>query len=123
MKPEHYRWDDIPPESLTSSIVRRYVTGDRVTVARFDLAAGGVVPRHAHDNEQVSCVLSGALRFRFDGQELVARAGEIVRIPGGIDHEVDVVETAVVIDIFSPVRQDWIEKTDDYFRAPLRPFA
>lgn len=107
----------MPAESVTSSIVRQYITGDRVTVARFELAAGGVVPRHAHENEQVSCVLSGALRFRFDGQEIVARAGELVRIPGGIDHAVDVIEDAVVIDIFSPVRQDWIAKTDDYFRA------
>ena len=117
MKPQHYLWTDVPAESMTSSIVRRYITGDRVTVARFELAAGGVVPRHAHPNEQVSCVLSGALKFRFPGQDIVARAGEVVRIPGGVDHEVEVVETAVVVDIFSPVRQDWIDKTDDYFRA------
>jgi quercetin dioxygenase-like cupin family protein len=121
MKPQHYRWDDVPSEPVAQSIARRYVTGDRVTVARFELAAGGVVPRHAHENEQVSCILSGALRFRFDGQEIVARGGEVVRIPGGVAHEVAVLEDTVVIDIFSPVRQDWIDKTDDYFRAPLRP--
>jgi quercetin dioxygenase-like cupin family protein len=116
-RPQHHRWDDIPPESVSASVVRRYVTGDRVTVARFALAAGGVVPRHAHENEQVSCVLSGALRFRFDGQDLIARGGEIVTIPGGVHHEVEVITDAVVIDIFSPVRQDWLDKTDDYFRA------
>ena len=117
MKPQHHRWDEVPSELLTPSVVRRYVTGDRVTVARFELAAGGVVPRHAHENEQVSCVMSGALRFRFDGDEIVARGGEVVRIPGGIAHEVAVLEDTVVIDVFSPVRQDWIDKTDDYFRA------
>src|SRR6185436_12561530 len=95
MKPQHYRWNDVPSESVAQAVVRRYVTGDRVTVARFELAAGGVVPRHAHENEQVSCILSGVLRFRFDGQEVVARAGEVVRIPGGVDHAVDVVEDAV----------------------------
>jgi quercetin dioxygenase-like cupin family protein len=117
MKPQHYRWNDVPSESVAQAVVRRYVTGDRVTVARFELAAGGVVPRHAHENEQVACILSGVLRFRFDGQDVVAHAGEIVRIPGGVDHAVDVVEDAVVIDVFSPIRQDWIDKTDDYFRA------
>jgi quercetin dioxygenase-like cupin family protein len=117
VKPQHYRWDDVPSELLTQAVARRYVTGDRVTVARFELAAGGVVPRHAHDNEQVSCVMSGSLRFRFDGQEIVARGGEVVRIPGGVAHEVAVLEDTVVIDVFSPVRQDWIDKTDDYFRA------
>src|SRR5436190_16528625 len=116
-QPAHYRWDDVPPESVSSSVVRRYVTADRVTVARFALAAGGVVPRHAHANEQVSCVLSGAVRFQFDGQELIARAGDVVAIPGGAPHAVDVLEDAVVIDVFSPIRQDWLDKTDDYFRA------
>jgi quercetin dioxygenase-like cupin family protein len=100
----HYRWTDIAPEAVNPSTLRQYVTGERVTVARFELSRGGVVPRHSHANEQVSCVLSGALKFKFDGREIVVRAGEVVQIPG------------MVIDVFSPVRRDWIDKTDDYFR-------
>ena len=115
--PERYRWDEMPMESITSAIGRRYITGDRVTIARFELEAGGVVPRHAHANEQVSCVLSGALRFMFDDAEIVARAGDVVRIPGDAPHEVAVLEDTIVIDVFSPIRQDWLDKTDDYFRA------
>lgn len=111
----HYRWDDMPREDVTPAIGRRYLTGERVTVARFELARGGVVPRHSHENEQVSCVLSGALRFRFDDRELVARGGEAVQIPGGVAHEVEVLEDTVVIDVFSPIRTDWINKTDTYF--------
>jgi quercetin dioxygenase-like cupin family protein len=113
----HYRWSDVPSEAVNPSTMRRYVTGERVTVARFELTRGGLVPRHAHMNEQVTCVLSGALRFKFEGQEIVVRAGEVVQIPGMLAHEVDVIEDAIVIDVFSPVRRDWIEKTDDYFRA------
>src|SRR5919106_103117 len=113
----HYRWSDVPSEAVNPSTMRRYVTGERVTVARFELTRGGLVPRHAHMNEQVTCVLSGALRFTFEGQEIVARAGEVVQIPGMLEHEVDVLEDSIVIDVFSPVRRDWIEKTDDYFRA------
>lgn len=115
---ERYRWDEMPAETITPSIARTYITGDRVTIARFALAAGGIVPRHAHDNEQVSCVLSGALRFVFDSGEVIARGGDVVRIPGGTAHEVAVLEDTIVIDVFSPVRQDWLDKTDDYFRAP-----
>jgi len=111
----HYRWNDIPTETISDSIARRYLTGERVTVARFELKKGGVVPRHAHANEQVSCVLTGALAFRFDDRELTARAGEVVQIPGGVAHEVAVLEDAVVLDLFSPVRQDWLDKTDTYF--------
>ena len=94
----------------------RYLTGKRVTVARFELKRGGIVPRHAHGNEQVSCVLTGCLKFRFDddGEVLVGPA-ELMQIPGGLAHEVEVLEDTVVIDVFSPVRQDWIDKTDYYF--------
>jgi quercetin dioxygenase-like cupin family protein len=113
----HYRWSDIPSEAVNAAAVRQYVTGERVTVARFELARGGLVPRHAHVSEQITCVLSGALRFKLGAQEIVARAGEIVQIPGMLEHEVEVLEDALVIDVFSPVRRDWIEKTDDYFRA------
>src|SRR5262245_36985938 len=112
---KHHRWNDMPAEQINDAIARRYLTGDRVTVARFELARGGVVPRHAHENEQVSCVLSGALRFTFDGREVIARAGEVVQIPGGVAHEVAVLEDSVVLDVFCPVRQDWIDKTDTYF--------
>jgi quercetin dioxygenase-like cupin family protein len=114
----HYRWSDVPSEAVNPSTERRYVTGERVTVARFELARGGHVPRHAHPNEQVTCVLSGALRFKFDGREILVQAGEVVQIPGMVGHEVEVLDDAVVIDVFSPVRRDWIEKTDDFFREP-----
>ena len=114
--PSHHRWADLPAEAVTESIARRYLTGDRVTVARFELKRGGVVPRHAHENEQVSCVLSGALKFVFDGRDVLVGAGEVMQIPGGIAHEVAVLEDTVVLDVFSPVRQDWIDGTDTYFR-------
>ena len=79
----HYRWQDLPTEAVNPSALRQYVTGDGLTVARFELARGGLVPRHAHMNEQVSCVLSGALKFRFDEREIVAIAmGEDVVVLG-----------------------------------------
>lgn len=112
---QHHRWSDIAEEQMTPSVLRRYVTGEHVTVARFDLKRGGVVPRHSHDNEQVTCVLSGALKFRFDDREIVARAGDVVQIPSWAEHEVEILEDTVAIDVFSPVRQDWIEKRDAYF--------
>jgi quercetin dioxygenase-like cupin family protein len=115
--PVLHRWADMPAESITPSVGRRYLTADRVTVARFELKQGGVVPRHAHENEQVSCVLSGALRFDFDGRDVIVREGEVMQIPGGVAHEVTVLEDTVVIDVFSPVREDWLAGTDTYFRS------
>jgi quercetin dioxygenase-like cupin family protein len=114
-QPGHYRWLDMPGQRLTPAIERRYLTGDHVTIARFELKQGGVVPRHSHDNEQVSCVLSGVLQFRFDDREVLVGAGELMQIPGGVAHEVHVLEDTVVMDVFSPVRQDWLAGTDTYF--------
>ena len=112
----HHRWNDIAQEQINPDIKRQYLSGDRVTIARFELKRGGVVPRHAHENEQVSMVLSGALLFRIDGRETTIRGGEVMQIPGNVAHEVEVLEDALVIDVFSPVRQDWIDKTDTYFK-------
>ena len=112
-----HRWTDIASESITPFVARRYITGDRVTVAQFELKRGGVVPRHAHDQEQMTCVMSGRLKFVLNGHDVVVGPGEVVQIPGWVEHEVHVLDDAVVIDVFSPIRQDWIDKTDHYFRS------
>ncbi len=112
----HHRWADIPAESITPAISRRFITGDRVTVAQFQLKKGGIVPAHAHANEQVSCVLSGALKFQLEGREVIVRGGEAIQIPGNVEHQVEVLEDALVMDVFSPLRQDWIDRTDTYFK-------
>jgi quercetin dioxygenase-like cupin family protein len=111
----HHRWADIPSEQINESIARRFITGDSLTVARFELKKGGVVPSHAHVHEQVSVVMTGALRFTVDGQNTIVRAGEVMQIPSNAVHSVEALEDALVIDVFSPVRQDWIDKTDAYF--------
>jgi unsaturated pyranuronate lyase len=112
----HRRWADMPFEPINPTISRRYITGDRVTVAQFELKKNGVVPRHSHENEQVTMVLSGALRFQFPDREVVVRAGEVIQMPAWLEHGVVVLEDAVVCDVFSPIRQDWIDKTDTYFQ-------
>ena len=111
----HHRWVDIPSEQINESIARRFITADSVTIGRFELKQGGVVPSHSHANEQISIVLSGVLLFKIDGRETVVRAGEVMQIPGNAAHEVEVLEDTLVVDVFSPVRQDWIDKTDTYF--------
>jgi len=110
------RWADIPREQMASGVDRRFMSGERVTVAHFDLKRGSVVPRHAHENEQITQVMKGVLKFLIEGREIVLREGEVLQIPSWTDHEVHVLEDSFAIDVFCPVRQDWIDKTDDYFR-------
>ncbi len=87
-----------------------------MTIARFALERGAVVPAHSHEHEQVSYVISGALRFTVGGEHILVRAGEALQIPSRAEHSVQVVEDTEVIDVFSPIRQDWLDGTDAYFK-------
>lgn len=110
------RWDDIAAQEVASGISRQYLTASRITVAKFRLARGASVPTHAHEQEQVSCVVSGALEFHVGGRDMIVGAGAVLQIPSWVEHGVTVLEDAEVIDVFSPVRQDWLDGTDTYFR-------
>jgi quercetin dioxygenase-like cupin family protein len=116
MPVKHLRWDDIPQEQINPTIARQFMSGEQVTVAKFELKRGAVVPRHAHLNEQVSYIVSGALKFLFDDREVIVRGGEVVQIPPNVPHAAEAVDDTMAIDVFSPIRQDWIDKTDTYFR-------
>ena len=112
----HHRWTDVPSEQITASVARRFINGDHITVGRFELKQGSAVPAHSHANEQISIVLEGVIRFRVDGVDTIVRGGEVMQIPGHAVHEVEALEDTLVVDVFSPVRQDWIDKTDTYFK-------
>lgn len=114
-----YRWDDMPKESLNESLDRRLITGERMMLAHVYLKKGAVVPLHSHDNEQLTYILEGALRFWIGADEsevLDVRAGEVLYIPSNVPHKAEALEDTLDVDIFSPPRQDWLEKTDDYLR-------
>ena len=111
------RWDDEPIERLSDGIGRRMLNGEALTLAQITLAAGAVVPEHEHANEQIATVLSGRLRFTVGGEEREVGPGESVLIAGGVPHRVEVLENAVVLDVFAPRREDWIRGDDAYQRG------
>ena len=115
-----YRWDDMPAEQLKKGLTRKLITGDRMMIAHVYFESGEEVPRHSHDNEQVTYILSGALRFWFgaaDEQEVTVRAGEVVIIPSNLPHRAVALEETLDVDIFAPPRQDWLAGTDAYLRG------
>ena len=113
---KHVRWDEIEMESLNPLLSRQIAVGDQVMVARVLLKKGCVVPLHSHFNEQVTHVQSGALHFTIQGQEITVKAGEFLCIPPNVPHTAVALEDTVDIDIFTPPREDWINKTDQYLR-------
>lgn len=116
----HHRWDDIPKEKLNDRLDRRLVTGERIMLAHVYLKQGCLVPRHSHENEQVTYVLEGALHFWLgedEKQEVVVRAGEVLTIPSNLPHKALALEDTLDVDIFCPPRQDWLDGTDAYLRG------
>jgi quercetin dioxygenase-like cupin family protein len=114
----HHRWDDIEREQLSDTIERQLISGEKTMIAHVHLKEGAVVPRHEHHNEQLTYILSGALEFTFDdGNQIVVREGEVLLIPGGIPHAALALADTLDVDVFSPPREDWLAKTDDYLRG------
>jgi quercetin dioxygenase-like cupin family protein len=99
-----HRWDEIALEKVTEMVSRKVVTGARMSVAQVYLKRGSLVPRHAHDSEQITCVLQGALRFVVLGEEVTVREGEVVHIPASTEHQAEALDDTFVLDLFSPAR-------------------
>jgi len=119
----HQKWEDIRREKVTDDIARRLFTGQRMMLAQVYLNAGAVVPWHSHENEQLTWVLEGALRFWIgqegsaDMRDLVVAAGDVLFIPSNVPHKAEALADTLDVDIFSPPRQDWLDGTDTYFHA------
>ena len=106
-------------ERVNDMLDRRLITGDRIMLAHVYLKKGCIVPKHSHENEQITYILEGALRFKLgdDQKEVVTvSAGEVLHIPSNLPHEAEAVEDTLDVDVFSPPRADWLNKTDSYLR-------
>ena len=114
-----FRWDDMPREQVSEKIGRRLITGERMMLAHVYLDKGSIVPRHSHENEQLTYILEGALHFWLGEngeEEVTVRAGEVLHIPSNLPHMAEALEDTLDVDIFSPPRQDWLDGTDAYLR-------
>jgi quercetin dioxygenase-like cupin family protein len=94
-------------EKLNDCVERRFFSGERLTEAQFRLKAGCVVQRHSHPQEQITIVLEGLLEFEVGGRRFTAVTGDVVHVPPEIEHLTAAVTDAVVVDVFSPPRDDW----------------
>ena len=115
-----HRWEKMARERVTDKLERRIITGDRMMLTHVYMKKGCLVPRHQHENEQITYVLEGALRFRLgaDGaQQVDVRSGEVLTIPPNLPHTAEALEDTLDVDIFDPPRQDWLDGNDAYLRG------
>ena len=97
-------------------VTRKVIHTEAMTIARLNIAKGAIVPAHQHVHEQCAMVEQGAMKFNLNGQEIMVKAGQALAIPSGVPHGVEALEDSVVVDLFTPRRQDWIDGDDSYLR-------
>jgi len=105
-----HRWDEIELDKLTELASRKIVAGEREMLVQTYLKKGALVPRHAHDSEQMTYVLQGSLSFAVGVDEYIVREGEVLVVPSGVEHQAEALEDTFQLDVFSPPRPEWLER-------------
>ena len=112
-------WNNIPVDQVNEKMKRQFIYGEKIMVAKMEFEDGFTVPWHSHENEQVTEVIEGTLRFWFDDIEeehIDLTAGDSIIIPGNRRHKALMIGKVIETDTFSPPRQDWIDGSDAYLR-------
>lgn len=108
-----HRWDEIALEKVTEMMSQKIITGEREMLAQIYLKRGALIPLHAHDSEQMTYILQGALRFMVGNEEVIVREGEVLHIPANVSHQAEALEDTFELDVFSPIRTDWLRDLEE----------
>ena len=107
-------WNKVAVEQVADGIKRQMVIGENVMVCRFSFDPFVVTDVHSHPHEQVTLVVSGKVRFTIDGQPVIAAPGDVLHFPPNNRHGATMLdEPVVLIDIFSPIREDFLGVTSE----------
>ncbi|MEE4265503.1 MAG: cupin domain-containing protein [Desulfobacteraceae bacterium] len=87
------------------------VHGEKTLMGHFNLTKGAAIPPHSHPHEQTGFMVSGKMRFKIEDEVIEAVTGDSWCIPGEVEHSVEALEESVVIEVFSPVREDYLPLT------------
>ena len=112
-------WNTIPVEQVNDKMKRQFIHGEKIMIAKMEFEDGFTVPWHSHENEQITEVIAGTLRFWFDDKEeehIDLMAGDVMIIPGNRRHKALMIGMVIETDTFAPPRQDWIDGSDNYLR-------
>jgi quercetin dioxygenase-like cupin family protein len=120
---KHFIWDNVELETMSDLISRKVISGEKAMVAQVFLKKDAVVPEHHHESEQITYILEGALKFELEGREVVVHKGEVLHIPSNVPHRAVALEDTLDLDIFAPIRKDWLTKDDSYLRRGERESA
>jgi len=106
---QHVNWATVPVEILEEGIERQLVVGDDLMLCRLRFAPHIVTAAHDHPHEQITLVERGRVRFTIGSEERIAQAGDVLHFPSGCWHGATMLdEEVVLIDIFTPLREDFL---------------
>jgi len=112
LNPQHTDWSSVPVERLEEGIERQMVVGQKLMVCRLRFAPHVVTPAHDHPHEQLTIVERGRVLFTIGDREHVASPGDVLHFPPGTWHGATMLdEEVILIDIFSPVREDFLSSS------------
>ena len=111
-----YNWDAIPKELVKAKLSRKLIVGKRIMLAQIFLEKGCIVPTHKHTSEQMTFVLNGLLELTLPNGKVRVGRGQVLVIPSNMEHSAVALEDTLDLDIFSPVREDWLTGQDHYLR-------
>ncbi|QLH41951.1 MAG: cupin domain-containing protein [Coxiellaceae bacterium] len=114
--PEHFQFDAMPFEQLSDKIYRRYITGGNAMLVCLKLLKGAIVHKHDHVSEQITYIVEGKVRVTAAGKEYIVSKGEVLVLPPNVEHEFVALEDTIDIDVFAPVRIDWLMGQQDYLQ-------
>lgn len=102
-------WSKLPVVQTAPGIKRQMVVGQNVMICRFTFDPFVVTPEHTHPHEQMTLVMKGKVKFFISGEERVVSAGDVLHFPPHNQHGATMLdEEVVLIDIFSPIREDFL---------------
>ncbi len=101
---------------MKTKLSRKLIVGKRVMLAQIFLKKGCIVPTHKHTSEQMTFVLDGLLELTLPNGKVRVGRGQVLVIPSNMEHSAVALEDTLDLDIFSPVREDWLTGQDHYLR-------
>lgn len=107
--------DVIPQFEALPGVRLRTPHGEHIMLSQAALDAGAVVPEHRHPHEQAGVVVSGRLELTIAGETRILAAGEVYIVPPNVPHAARAVDgPVVVLDVFSPIREDYARRENRY---------
>jgi len=101
-------YDSAIPVEMFPGVVRRTLTnGDRLMLIEVTVEEGAVVPMHTHPHEQTGYLISGRFLFELGDEKREIGPGDCWLVPSNVPHQVTALEPCLVVDIFSPPREDY----------------